>query len=213
MGRDYLGWFLYADDILLVSPSVSAMQDMINICGKVASLLDLTFNVKKSCIFRVGPRHKLECSLLTIDKQPLMFVNEMKYLGVTFTSGKNLLPSYEKNKAKFFRAFNAIYAKAKFSNELVCVFLLKTFCLPILLYASECFYLNKSQINTLQKPVNQALARIFRTYDTVVLNEIKTIFNLNVDRLIENRFNKFSLKYHTKSIYFSQSVCKFRKFS
>src|SRR3989442_8944227 len=48
IGGVYLGCFLYADDILLISQSVSCMQDMLNICCKVANELDLKFNGKKS---------------------------------------------------------------------------------------------------------------------------------------------------------------------
>ena len=41
----YLGCFLYADDLLLVSQSFSCMQTMLNMCNDIVVNLDLKFNV------------------------------------------------------------------------------------------------------------------------------------------------------------------------
>ena len=42
-----VGVFMYADDLILISSSVSEMQTMINVCSAELSNLDLTINVKK----------------------------------------------------------------------------------------------------------------------------------------------------------------------
>ena len=42
---------LYADDILLLSPSVIGLQNMLNKCSELARILSLEFNAEKShCI-------------------------------------------------------------------------------------------------------------------------------------------------------------------
>jgi len=43
---------MYADDLVLLSPSVCDLQKMINICVDEAKCLNLKFNAKKSCIMR-----------------------------------------------------------------------------------------------------------------------------------------------------------------
>ena len=76
----YLGCFLYADDILLLSQSVTCMQSMLNICSNVSKVLDLKFNVLKSALLRIGRRFNIKCSDVVLDGQIIPFVDEIKYL-------------------------------------------------------------------------------------------------------------------------------------
>ena len=54
IGGLYLGCVMYADDLLLLSASLTTLQRMINICASVAGHLDIILNVKKSMVVRVG---------------------------------------------------------------------------------------------------------------------------------------------------------------
>ena len=59
----YIGWFyfgctLYANDIMSVCHSVSAMQKMLDICSQQAQLLDFSLNTVKSVALRIGPQYK-----------------------------------------------------------------------------------------------------------------------------------------------------------
>ena len=49
---------MYADDILLLSPLVTARQDLLHVCESALSSLDLFINPKKSVCYcmRIGPR-------------------------------------------------------------------------------------------------------------------------------------------------------------
>ena len=47
---------LYADDILLLTPSVNALQNILHVCEKELDWLDLTVNVSKSSCMCMGPR-------------------------------------------------------------------------------------------------------------------------------------------------------------
>jgi len=47
---------LYADDILLIAPSVSELQELFDACAIELSWLDMNINEKKYCCIRVGPR-------------------------------------------------------------------------------------------------------------------------------------------------------------
>ena len=48
--------FMYADDIMLLSPSLTALQLMLNLCEGELLKLDMCINVKKSTCMRFGPR-------------------------------------------------------------------------------------------------------------------------------------------------------------
>ena len=74
---------LYADDILLLSPSVSELWRLLCICDCELKWLDLCINVKKTCCMRIGQRHDAICSnIVTSSGFTLPWVDEIRYLGV-----------------------------------------------------------------------------------------------------------------------------------
>ena len=77
--------FLYADDILLLSPSVHALQAMLLICEQELLSLDLCLNLNKSVCVRVGPRFNADCVKITIcNIHEFEWVNTRRYLGIFF---------------------------------------------------------------------------------------------------------------------------------
>jgi len=59
---------LYADDILLLAPSVTALQQLVLACEGELQWLDMSINVTKSACMRIGPRFSVTCSNInTID--------------------------------------------------------------------------------------------------------------------------------------------------
>jgi len=57
----YMKWvctsiLLYADDILLVAPSVTSLQQLLHLCEQKLDWLDRSLNVKKSACICIGPR-------------------------------------------------------------------------------------------------------------------------------------------------------------
>ena len=104
--------FLYADDILLLSPTVTGLQILLSVCEKELVDLDMRINVKKSFCIRFGSRYNAQCSEIVLrDGSTLKWVNNCRYLGVSFVSGHTFRCSYENAKSKFFRAFNSIFGK------------------------------------------------------------------------------------------------------
>jgi len=121
---------LYADDIMLVCHSVSAMQKTLDICSQQAQLLDFSFNTVKSVALRIGPRYKYNCTPLLLNGFALSYVQQTKYLGIVLKSARVFKCMLDSAKVKFYRCFNAIYYRAKNAGtELVCVQLMKSVCL------------------------------------------------------------------------------------
>ena len=57
---------MYADDILLLAPSVSALQHLLNVCQCELQYLDMAINAKKSVCTRFGPRYKQPCTIYSL---------------------------------------------------------------------------------------------------------------------------------------------------
>ncbi len=78
----HLGALMYADDLVLLSPSRSELQDMINICIEELTLLDLRLNVAKTVILKIGKRNNIASAPIQIDHTDIQWAEEAKYLGI-----------------------------------------------------------------------------------------------------------------------------------
>jgi len=62
-----IGCLLYADDILLMTHTVHAMQMMLRLCDKFADDFDIKFNCGKSVAVRIGKRFNEKCVSFQLD--------------------------------------------------------------------------------------------------------------------------------------------------
>jgi len=74
---------LYADDIVLSAPSVTALQCLLEVCERELDNKDMLINAKKSYCIWIGPRFKIDCHyLVTKDNRELKWCSSIRYLGV-----------------------------------------------------------------------------------------------------------------------------------
>jgi len=83
IGGEFFGCIMFADDVVLVFHSVCALQKMIDICVDELNCIGLSFNVKKSCLSRFGPRYMRVCEPITLYDNKLTYVRKARYFGVT----------------------------------------------------------------------------------------------------------------------------------
>jgi len=68
----YIGCVMYADDLLLLSASLTSLQKMISICELEVHYLDMKFNVSKSMVLRLGRTYKQLCAGITVWHKPVI---------------------------------------------------------------------------------------------------------------------------------------------
>jgi len=74
---------LYADDILLIAPSITSLQQLVLLCESELSWLDMKINIRKSACMRVGPRFNVNCSnIVASDGRELSWCENIRYLGI-----------------------------------------------------------------------------------------------------------------------------------
>jgi len=161
----YIGCLVYADDIILLSASVHSLQKMLDICYVSGSEMDIVFNAKKSTLFAVGKYCDTTVEDLNIGDDTISWSDRLKYLGVYFKAGHTLLIDSEVTMRKFYAAANAIYSHAKFASEVTVLFLMETFCFPLLSYASEALSYTKKQLTQLNVCWNRAYRKAFHMND------------------------------------------------
>ena len=189
----FYGCLVYADDILLLAHTVTGMQEMLRICDEFAIEFDMKFNSSKSVATRIGYRYNVPCSPFILSGNFLKYVTSVKYLGIYFVAAKCFKLSVDHLKVKFYRVFNCIYSKVKASNrELVVVHLLKSYCLPFLLYASEAVSPCYSHVQSLDNCVNRAIYKIFGLSSNSCVEVIRQYVGIpHLKVLIENRRLRF----------------------
>jgi len=69
---------MYADDLLLMSASLTVLQKMIDLCLAEANCLDMKFNAAKSMVMRIGPGFRHLCNNVTLDGRTVSFVNKVR---------------------------------------------------------------------------------------------------------------------------------------
>jgi hypothetical protein len=189
----FYGCLLYADDILLLSHSVNAMRQMLLVCEQFAVEFDVKFNSSKSVALRIGNRYNAQCAPFILAGEQLKYVKSVKYLGIYLVASSHFKTSVEHLKIKFYRVFNCIYSKSKAANsEMITVELLKTYCLPFLLYASEAVLLSATNMQILDNCVNRALYKIFGVSSSDCLQTLRCVLGLtSIKNLVEQRRLKF----------------------
>ena len=118
VGSIYIGCIAYADDIILISGSVAVSQKMLDICVNYGNVLDIVFNAKKSCLFKVGPMHQSEVKNLILGDNDIEWATGLRYLGVLFTSAKMLTVDMSMQTRKFYAASNSILHNSIYVSEM-----------------------------------------------------------------------------------------------
>jgi len=119
---------LYADDILLLSPSITHLERLLHRCEEELTWLGMNINFQKSCCLRVGPRCDVTCAVINSSNDRLLpWVTEMRYtLVFFFTNSRTLKCSLDAAKRGFYRAANSIFGKVgRIASEEVVLRLVK----------------------------------------------------------------------------------------
>ena len=177
IGLRSMGVIMYADDLLLISGSVTDLQAMINICMTELSNLDLTVNPKKSVCMRIGKNFKASCSNVSIESIPIPWSNRISYLGITIRSSFKLMVDLKESRAKFYRSFNCLYSKIYLANEYLIVSLIKSFCTPVIMHSICALNLNAFILNGLDNLLYNTFGKIFKTFDHKILNSCMFYMN------------------------------------
>ena len=100
-------------------------------------------------------------------------------------------------KKSYFYSLNAIFGKiGRNASEEVILELIRSKCIPILIYALECFALTKSDLKSLDFVVNRFLMKLFRSNNIEIIAECRRYFQFNLpSELIEKKKTKFEENY------------------
>jgi len=157
---------MYADDLLLLSLSLSDMRKMIILCQKMFADCGLLLNGEKSVCLRIGSRHSHTAPLLCgTDK--IEFRSSLKYLGCTIEAGPSFKCSLQSSKQKFFVASNSVFAKIGVDYNVagLTLALIDSCAVPCLLYGVEAVCIKKALLDLIDYTYNSVFVKLFNTKD------------------------------------------------
>ena len=170
---------IYADDLVLMSPSLSGLRKLLDTCTSVAPLLSIRFNPEKTvCLCFKPARYDLlpEFDVFLCGTR-LSFVNYVKYLGHFITDDLNDLMDMQKIRRGLYFRGNLLIRKFHRCSIKVKVILFRSFITP--LYCSH-LWVNYRKSDFIS--IRTAYRRIFRMF-----------FNLPRDASMTTNLIKFSL--------------------
>ena len=167
----------------------------------------MTVNAKKSACLRFGPRYKNACSSVMVCGLPVNWVTLARYLRVYLESSSTFKCSFQSNKAKFY-----IFGKiGRVASEEVIFALMKSKCLPFLLYGIEACRVNSAVKHSLQFALNRALFKIFGALSKDTYQDICKYFGIwTVEEQISARKSKFNFRYCASESTVCQTISKLR---
>jgi len=173
--------------LLLLSSSVKELQLMLDSCSTIGNDLDIKFNSSKSMCMVIG-RCIATPATMYIDKLPIPWVDEIKYLGIHVLKANKFTVNFDATRRKFFAAVNSIYSRCKHCSDMVQLSLLETFCLPILLYVIESLDVSDSQMREINSWWNSVYRKVFNYNKWESVKEIIFLCGrLNVPHLVNLR--------------------------
>jgi len=101
IGANCTAIFLYAD-VILLAPSVQALQSLADICASELEFLDMAINVGKSACMRFGPRFKNACADIVVSGHSIKWDMSARYLGVYLESFTKFKCSFSKKQSGIF---------------------------------------------------------------------------------------------------------------
>ena len=163
---------MYADDLVLLAPSIVEMQTMLDYCVDELNRLDLNINPAKTKAIRIGSRFNAKCVNLYAHNEIIAWAQEVKYLGIHIKEGPTFKCSFVEAKIKFYHASNGILAKiGNKDNKAVSLNLIASMALPILTYALEALVLNKSELLALNHPWERSFEKVFHTFNKDIVKQ------------------------------------------
>ena len=133
----------------------------------------------------------------TAEGASIQWVDKLRYLGICILSGKTFRCCFDNAKKAFYRAFNAVFGKiGRCASEEVILDLVRSKCLPSLLYGTEACPLNKTELRSLNFTVTRVLMKLFNTYSAQIIEELQEHFNFSsCECLVKQRTLIFLRKY------------------
>ena len=130
MGEMIINHILYADDLVLISPSTRGLDTLIKCCEKYGIEHNIIFNVNKCAVmhFKSDSIAKFKVPDFILNGETIELVTEFKYLGHILTSNMKDDKDIERQRRKLFIQGNTLIRKFYMCTFEVKIELFRSYC-------------------------------------------------------------------------------------
>ena len=149
VGGAWVNSLSYADDMVLLAPTVTALQTQLEVCRVYAASHDIVYNTTKTVCMLVRPKQSQGrySTRVRLGNEELSFVQEFRYLGHVMTADcrddKDIKKQFQRQNA----VGNMLVRKFSFAPIEAKIQLFKSYCYPIY----ECALWRHSYQNSIRK--------------------------------------------------------------
>ncbi len=129
IGNTFLGSVGYADDIILLCPTLHSLRVMLKVAQSFSDACDINFNIVKSELVVYGKKGVTECSV-TFNGATIVSKGQAKHIGNIIGLDSNT-EAIMHGVADFQKKVNVLVCNFKFINSDVLNCLFKTYCMPL----------------------------------------------------------------------------------
>ena len=202
----------FADDNFLLSPSVSHLQKLLDICADYACKWKIKFNYKKSKIICFGNSY-FKKTFFHMNNLEINSVESLTILGFTFNrnnlkSDKFLITKFNSVRKSFF-SLHDFGLRPEGLNPFLQGFIYKTFCLSRLLYSIENMCVSLKTLKTVNTMQNNLIRYALRLRRNVHMSFL--VKSLKLENFKDLFFkHKLSFLYQVKGNYLTKEILKFK---
>ena len=130
MGNMIINHLLYADDIVLISPSSAGLRKLLAVCEQFGIDNDLLFNASKSAImfFKSNYMSNFNIPKFYLNGNSISMVDEFKYLGHFICNNLSDKADIERQRKKIYAQGNSLIRKFHMCTLETKLTLFNTYC-------------------------------------------------------------------------------------
>jgi Reverse transcriptase (RNA-dependent DNA polymerase) len=192
VGNIYYGCLAYADDIILLAPTLAALRLMLHYCSVFACDNDIVFNPVKSVCIKFS-LHNVDVIQYTVLLQgsSLSWTNKIKHLGHILCSTLNDIDDITSQQNVFVSQFNYFIAKFNGISIALKVRLFMSYCESF--YGSQLWDLQHVCIKCFDTVWRKAIRRLWQLPYKTHCNFLPVFANgSNFHTILCKRFNNFA---------------------
>ena len=155
--------FRQVQQYVLLAPSPSALQDLLDCCEEYARLFDIIYNVKKTFCMCIKPKcyKDLQVPTFYLNRRSLTFTSEQKYLGFMMTDAFTDDNDITRQMKYMYCVGNSLVRNFKHCNDEVKLQLFKTYCTNFYCCQLWSVYKNNT-MNKLRVAYNNVFRNMFK---------------------------------------------------
>ena len=161
IGSNFIGCLAYADDVVIMAPTLHGLQDMLDTCSEFGTKYGVLYNTKKTLCMRISKDNTENTEFnVTLNDSKLMWVSKVKYLGIYVRSDLNDTDDMQAKRSEFFVSLNSLLGNFKSLPSNILYNLFSYYCMSF--YGAQTWNFRNKHIDCVCKAFNRGLRTVWR---------------------------------------------------